>query len=308
MKPNIITFLFKLIEFIIMSYKVSFIGLGVMGYPMAGFISKAGHDVTVYNRTKEKAEKWVSEYKGQTAGTPSEAAKESDFIFTCVGNDDDLREVATGKDGLFNSAKKNSVYIDNTTASAKVARELYDKAKIKGFHFLDAPVSGGQAGAESGKLTVMMGGDETAFKTAEPIIACYSQKAKLLGAPGSGQLTKMMNQMCIAGAVQGLAEALNFGINAGLNMDDVVETISKGAAQSWQMENRSKTMVADKFDYGFAVDWMRKDLKIAMEEAKRNGSPVPITTLIDSFYAEVQKMGGNRWDSSSLIALLKKKK
>ena len=291
-----------------MSYKVSFIGLGVMGYPMAGFISKAGHDVTVYNRTKEKAEKWVSEYKGQTADTPSEAAKESDFIFTCVGNDDDLREVAIGKDGLFNSAKKNSVYVDNTTASAKVARELYDKAKIKGFHFLDAPVSGGQAGAESGKLTVMMGGDETAFKKAEPIIACYSQKAKLLGAPGSGQLTKMMNQMCIAGAIQGLAEALNFGINAGLNMDDVVETISKGAAQSWQMENRSKTMVADKFDYGFAVDWMRKDLKIVIDEAKSNGSPVPITTLIDGFYAEVQKIGGNRWDSSSLIALLKKKK
>ena len=289
-----------------MSYKVSFIGLGVMGYPMAGFISKAGHDVTVYNRTKEKAEKWVSEYKGQTAGTPSEAAKESDFIFTCVGNDDDLREVATGKDGLFNSAKKNSVYIDNTTASAKVARELYDKAKIKGFHFLDAPVSGGQAGAESGKLTVMMGGDETAFKKAEPIIACYSQKAKLLGAPGSGQLTKMMNQMCIAGAVQGLAEALNFGINAGLNMDDVVETISKGAAQSWQMENRSKTMVADKFDYGFAVDWMRKDLKIAMEEAKINGSLLPVTEIVDKYYSEVQKMGGNRWDTSSLIRRLSK--
>ena len=291
-----------------MSNKVSFIGLGVMGYPMAGFISKAGHEVTVYNRTKTKAEKWVGEYKGKAANTPAEAAKDSDFIFTCVGNDNDLREVTIGKEGLFNTAKKDSVYVDNTTASAEVARELYKEAKNKGFHFLDAPVSGGQAGAESGKLTVMIGGDEDAFKKAEPIIACYSQKAKLLGAPGSGQLTKMMNQMCIAGAVQGLAEALNFGINAGLNMDDVVETISKGAAQSWQMENRSKTMVADKFDYGFAVDWMRKDLKIAMEEAKRNGSPVPITTLIDGFYAEVQKMGGNRWDSSSLIALLKKKK
>ena len=291
-----------------MSCKVSFIGLGVMGYPMAGFISKAGHDVTVYNRTKAKADKWVSEYKGKAAETPAEAAKESDFIFTCVGNDNDLRDVTSGKNGLFNTAKNNSVYVDNTTASAEVARELYKEAKNKGFHFLDGPVSGGQAGAESGKLTVMLGGDEDAFKKAEPIIACYSQKAKLLGKSGSGQLTKMMNQMCIAGAVQGLAEALNFGINAGLNMDDVVETISKGAAQSWQMENRSKTMVADKFDYGFAVDWMRKDLKIAMEEAKRNGSPVPITTLIDSFYAEVQKMGGNRWDSSSLIALLKKKK
>jgi len=291
-----------------MSCKVSFIGLGVMGYPMAGFISKGGHDVTVYNRTKTKADKWVTEYKGNTANTPAEAAKDSDFIFTCVGNDNDLREVTIGKDGLFSTAKKDSVYVDNTTASAAVARELYGEAKSKGFHFLDAPVSGGQAGAESGKLTVMMGGDESAFKKAEPIIACYSQKAKLLGATGSGQLTKMMNQMCIAGAVQGLAEALNFGINAGLNMDDVVETISKGAAQSWQMENRSETMVADKFDYGFAVDWMRKDLKIAMDEAKRNGSPVPITTLIDGFYAQVQKMGGNRWDSSSLIALLKKKK
>jgi len=290
-----------------MSSKVSFIGLGVMGYPMAGFISKGGHDVTVYNRTKAKADKWVSEYKGKAANTPAEAVKDSDFIFTCVGNDDDLREVAIGEDGLFKTAKKNSIYVDNTTASAEVARELYKEANSKEFHFLDAPVSGGQAGAESGKLTVMIGGDESAFKKVEPIIACYSQKAKLLGKSGSGQLTKMMNQMCIAGAVQGLAEALNFGINAGLNMDDVVETISKGAAQSWQMENRSKTMVADKFDYGFAVDWMRKDLKIAMEEAKRNGSPVPITTLIDGFYAEVQKIGGNRWDSSSLIALLKKK-
>jgi len=291
-----------------MSYKVSFIGLGVMGYPMAGFISKAGHDVTVYNRTKAKAEKWVNEYKGKAANTPAEAAKNSDFIFTCVGNDDDLRKVSIGKDGLFNSAKKDSVYVDNTTASAEVARELYKEAKNKGFHFLDAPVSGGQAGAESGALTVMIGGDTAAFKKAEPIIACYSKKAKLLGGPGSGQLTKMMNQICIAGAVQGLAEALNFGINAGLNTDDVIETISKGAAQSWQMDNRSKTMVADKFDYGFAVDWMRKDLKIAMNEAKRNGSPVPITTLIDGYYAEIQKMDGNRWDSSSLIALLKKKK
>ena len=291
-----------------MSCKVSFIGLGVMGYPMAGFISKGGHDVTVYNRTKAKAEKWVSEYKGKTANTPAEAAKDSDFIFTCVGNDDDLREVTIGKDGLFHTAKKDCIYVDNTTASAEVARELYKEAKNKEFYFLDAPVSGGQAGAESGKLTVMIGGDESAFKKVEPVIACYSQKAKLLGKSGSGQLTKMMNQMCIAGAVQGLAEALNFGINAGLNMKDVIETISKGAAQSWQMENRSETMVADKFDYGFAVDWMRKDLKIAMEEAKRNGSPVPITTLIDGFYAEVQKIGGNRWDSSSLIALLKKKK
>ena len=290
-----------------MSSKVSFIGLGVMGYPMAGFISKAGHEVTVYNRTKAKAEKWIKEYKGKTANTPAEAAKDSDFIFTCVGNDDDLRSVTIGKGGLFETAKKKCVYVDNTTASALVARELYKEATNKGFHFLDGPVSGGQSGAESGKLTVMLGGDADAFKKAEPIIACYSQKAKLLGGPGSGQLTKMMNQMCIAGTVQGLAEALNFGINAGLNIDNVIETISKGAAQSRQMENRSKTMVADKFDYGFAVDWMRKDLKIAMEEAKRNGSALPITTLIDGYYAEIQKMGGNRWDSSSLIALLKKK-
>ena len=289
-----------------MSSKVSFIGLGVMGYPMAGFISKAGHDVTVYNRTKVKADKWVSEYKGKAANTPAEAAKDSDFIFTCVGNDNDLREVAIGKNGLFNTAKKDSIYVDNTTASAEVARELYKEAKNKGFHFLDAPVSGGQAGAESGKLTVMIGGDEDAFKKAEPIIACYSQKAKLLGKSGSGQLTKMMNQMCIAGAVQGLAEALNFGINAGLNMDDVVETISKGAAQSWQMENRSKTMVADKFDYGFAVDWMRKDLKIAMDEAKNNGSLLPVTEVVDRYYGEIQDMGGNRWDTSSLIKRLSK--
>ena len=289
-----------------MSYKVSFIGLGVMGYPMAGFISKAGHDVTVFNRTKAKAEKWVSEYKGKAADTPAEAAKDCDFIFTCVGNDDDLREVSIGKNGLYNTAKKGAVYVDNTTASALVARELYKAAKDKGFDFLDGPVSGGQAGAESGKLTVMLGGDDAAFKKAEPIIACYSQKAKLLGGPGSGQLTKMMNQMCIAGAVQGLAEALNFGINAGLNIDDVVETISKGAAQSWQMDNRSKTMVIDKFDYGFAVDWMRKDLKIAMDEAKKNNSPLPITKIIDEYYAEVQKMGGQRWDTSSLIKRFRK--
>ena len=289
-----------------MSCKVSFIGLGVMGYPMAGFISKGGHDVTVYNRTKAKAVKWGSEYKGKVADTPAEAAKDSDFIFTCVGNDDDLKEVSIGKNGLFNTARKNSIYIDNTTASAEVARELYKEAKSKGFHFLDAPVSGGQAGAESGKLTVMIGGDEAAFKKAEPVIACYSQKAKLLGKSGSGQLTKMMNQMCIAGAVQGLAEALNFGINAGLNMDDVIETISKGAAQSWQMENRSKTMVADKFDYGFAVDWMRKDLKIAMDEAKNNGSLLPVTQVVDKYYGEVQEMGGNRWDTSSLIRRLSK--
>ncbi len=286
--------------------KVSFIGLGVMGFPMAGYISKAGHDVTVYNRTKTKAEKWTKEYKGKLADTPAEAAKDSDFIFTCVGNDNDLREVTLGEKGLFKSVKKGSIYVDNTTASANIARELYKEAKVKGFDFLDAPISGGQAGAEGGTLTVMVGGDESPYKKAEPIIDCYSKKIKLLGPTGSGQLTKMVNQICIAGVVQGLSEAINFGINAGLNMVDVIEVISKGAAQSWQMENRHKTMIEDKFDYGFAVDWMRKDLKIAMEEAKKNNSPLPITKIIDEYYAEVQKMGGQRWDTSSLIKRFRK--
>ena len=291
-----------------MSCKVSFIGLGVMGYPMAGYISKAGHDVTVYNRTKAKAEKWVKEFKGKAADTPMDAAKDCDFICTWVGNDSDLREVTLGDKGLFKTAKKGAIYIDNTTASADIARELYKEAKAKGFEFLDAPISGGQAGAEGGALTVMVGGDKDPFKKAEPVIDCYSKKIKLLGPSGSGQLTKMVNQICIAGLVQGLSEAINFGMNAGLNMNDVIEVISKGAAQSWQMENRHKTMIEDKFDYGFAVDWMRKDLKIVIEEAKRNGSPVPITEIVDEYYADVQKMGGNRWDSSSLIARLKKKK
>ena len=291
-----------------MSCKVSFIGLGVMGYPMAGFISKAGHNVTVYNRTKSKAEKWIKEYKGNLAETPMDAAKDCDYIFTCVGNDNDLREVTLGDKGLFKTAKNGSIYIDNTTASANIARELYKQAKSRGFDFLDAPISGGQAGAEGGTLTVMVGGDEAPFKKAEQVIDCYSKKIKLLGPSGSGQLTKMVNQICIAGLVQGLSEAINFGINAGLDMDKVMETISKGAAQSWQMENRYRTMTDDKFDYGFAIDWMRKDLKIAIEEAKKNGSPVPITEIIDGYYAEVQEMGGNRWDSSGLIARLKKKK
>ena len=291
-----------------MSCKVSFIGLGVMGYPMAGYISKAGHDVTVYNRTKAKAEKWVKEYKGNIADTPMDAAKDCDFVFTCVGNDKDLEEVVIGKQGIYNTIKKNAVHIDNTTASAEVARKLYASAKAHGWGFLDAPISGGQAGAESGALTVMVGGDQSDFEKAEPIIDCYSKKIKLLGPAGNGQLTKMVNQICIAGLVQGLSEAINFGMNAGLNMHDVIEVISKGAAQSWQMENRHKTMIEGKFDYGFAVDWMRKDLKIVIDEAKKNGSPVPITELIDGYYAKVQEMGGNRWDSSSLIALLKKKK
>ena len=290
-----------------MSCKVSFIGLGVMGYPMAGYISKAGHNVTVYNRTKSKAERWIKEYKGKIAETPEEAAKECDFVFSCVGNDDDLKEVSLGPKGIFNSIKKGSVYIDNTTASAKVARELNKEAKAKGFGFLDAPVSGGQAGAEKGALTVMVGGDEQDFNKAKDVINCYSKKVQLLGPSGSGQLAKMVNQICIAGLVQGLSEAINFGINSGLKMEDVIDVISKGAAQSWQMDNRYKTMIDDKFEFGFAVDWMRKDLKIAMEEAKKNNSPLPVTKIVDGYYEEIQKMGGNRWDTSSLIRRFRKK-
>ena len=289
-----------------MSCNVAFIGLGVMGYPMAGYISKAGHNVTVYNRTAAKADKWITEYKGSKADTPAKAAEGADFIFTCVGNDENLREVALGENGIFNTAKEGSVYVDNSTVSAEISRELYAAAKDKGFGFLDAPISGGQAGAEGGILTVMVGGDEDVFKKAEPVIDCYSKKIKLLGPSGSGQLTKMVNQICIAGLVQGLSDAINFGMNAGLNMHDVIEVISKGAAQSWQMENRHKTMIDDKFDYGFAVDWMRKDLKIAMNEAKKNNSPLPVTKLIDEYYAEVQKMGGQRWDTSSLIKRFRK--
>ena len=290
-----------------MSCKVSFIGLGVMGYPMAGYISKDGHNVTVYNRTRSKAEKWVKEYKGKIAETPEEAAKDSNFVFTCVGNDDDLKEVAMGKNGIFKSIKKGSIYIDNTTASAKVAREIHKNAKVNGFGFLDAPVSGGQAGAENGALTVMVGGDKIDFDKAKPVIDCYSKKVQLLGPSGSGQLAKMVNQICIAGLVQGLSEAINFGLNAGLKMENVIEVISKGAAQSWQMENRYKTMIDDKFDFGFAVDWMRKDLNIAIDEAKKNNSPLPITKIIDGYYEEIQKMGGNRWDTSSLIKRFRKK-
>ena len=286
---------------------VAFIGLGVMGYPMAGYISKAGHNVTVYNRTGAKADKWVSEYKGTKADTPAKAAEGADFVFTCVGNDNDLREVTFGENGIFKTIKQDTVYIDNTTASATIAREIYDHSKKNGFGFLDAPVSGGQAGAENGALTVMIGGDQGSFDKAKDIIDCYSKKMKLLGGAGSGQLAKMVNQICIAGLVQGLSEGINFGMKAGLNMEDVIEVISKGAAQSWQMENRYKTMITDKFDYGFAVDWMRKDLSIAMEEAKNNGSSLPVTEIVDKFYAEVQKNGGNRFDTSSLITLLPKK-
>ena len=289
-----------------MSCNVAFIGLGVMGYPMAGYISKGGHNVTVYNRTGAKADKWLKEFKGKKADTPKDAAKDADYVFTCVGNDNDLREVTFGENGIFKSIKKGAVYIDNTTASATIAREIYSHAKKNGFGFLDAPVSGGQAGAENGALTVMVGGDQEDFDKALDKIDCYSKKVKLLGKSGSGQLAKMVNQICIAGLVQGLSEAINFGQKAGLNMEDVIEVISKGAAQSWQMENRYKTMLEDKFDFGFAVDWMRKDLKIAMEEAKNNGSLLPITELIDKYYAEVQDMGGKRWDTSSLIKRFRK--
>ena len=289
-----------------MSCNVAFVGLGVMGYPMAGYISKAGHNVTVYNRTTTKADKWLLEYKGSKADTPAKAADGADFIFTCVGNDNDLREVTFGNNGIFKTIKKGTIYIDNTTASATIAREINDYAKKNAFGSLDAPVSGGQAGAENGALTVMIGGDQADFDKAKDKIDCYSKKMKLLGEAGSGQLAKMVNQICIAGLVQGLSEAINFGVKSGLNMKDVIEVISKGAAQSWQMENRYLTMLDDKFEHGFAVDWMRKDLKIAMEEAKNNGSLLPVTEIVDNYYAEVQEMGGNRWDTSSLIRRLSK--
>ena len=289
-----------------MTCNVAFIGLGVMGYPMAGYISKAGHNVTVFNRTKSKAEKWIKEYKGKMAETPAEAAKDAEFIFTCVGNDNDLREVTFGNNGAFKTIKKGAIYIDNTTASATIAREINKFAKENGFGSLDAPVSGGQAGAENGALTVMIGGDQADFDKAKDKIDCYSKKMKLLGNAGSGQLAKMVNQICIAGLVQGLSEGINFGMKAGLNMRDVIEVISKGAAQSWQMDNRYETMIDDKFEFGFAVDWMRKDLKIAMDEAKNNGSLLPITEVVDKYYGEVQEMGGNRWDTSSLIKRFRK--
>lgn len=287
--------------------KVAFIGLGVMGYPMAGHLkTKGGHDVTVYNRTTAKAEGWVQQFGGALGLTPAEAAKDADFVFTCVGNDDDLRAVTIGPDGVLASMKPGAILIDNTTASADVARELYAAAKDKGCGFVDAPVSGGQAGAENGVLTVMCGGDEATFEAAKPIIEPFARMIGLMGPAGSGQLTKMMNQICIAGIVQGLAEAVHFGKRAGLDIEKVVEVISKGAAGSWQMENRHKTMNAGKYDFGFAVDWMRKDLGIVLNEAKTNGATLPLTALVDQFYGDVQKLGGNRWDTSSLLARLEK--
>lgn len=287
--------------------KVAFIGLGVMGFPMAGHLKqKGGHEVAVYNRTTSKAEAWVAQFGGTFGKTPAEAAEGADFVFTCVGNDDDLRSVTTGPDGVLAAMKPGAILIDNTTASAEVARELAEAASAKGCGFIDAPVSGGQAGAENGVLTVMCGGDPATFDKAKPVIDAYARMVGLMGPVGAGQLTKMMNQICIAGLVQGLSEAVHFGKKAGLDIEKVVEVISKGAAGSWQMENRHKTMNAGKYDFGFAVDWMRKDLDIVLTEAKRNGATLPVTALVDQFYAEVQKMGGNRWDTSSLLARLEK--
>ena len=285
--------------------KVAWIGLGVMGYPMAGHIrKKGGHELTVYNRNGAKSEAWVKEFGGKAAATPAAAAKGADFVFCCVGNDEDLRSVTTAKDGAFEAMGRGTIFIDNTTASADVARELYAAAKTKGFDFLDAPVSGGQAGAQNGVLTVMIGGDKPVFDRAKPVIDHYARAANLIGPSGAGQVTKMVNQICIAGLVQGLAEGIHMAQKAGLDLPVVIETISKGAAGSWQMENRWKAMVDGKFDFGFAVDWMRKDLSIALSEARRNGASLPVTAIVDQFYSEVQKMGGKRWDTSSLIARL----
>ena len=287
--------------------KVAFVGLGVMGYPMAGHLkAKGGHEVTVFNRTAAKAEQWVSQHGGKSAPTPREAAAGRDFVMTCVGNDNDLRQVMLGEDGVFAGVRAGAIVVDHTTASAEIARELHAEAKKRGFEFIDAPVSGGQAGAENGVLTVMCGGDLAPFAAAEKVIAAYARTCNLMGPSGSGQLAKMANQICIAGIVEGLAEALHFAMRAGLDLEKLIATISKGAAQSWQMENRYKTMVAGKFDFGFAVDWMRKDLAICLDEARRNGAKLPVTALVDQFYAQVQAMGGRRWDTSSLIALLQR--
>lgn len=286
--------------------KVAFIGLGVMGYPMAGHLSrKGGHELTVYNRTAAKAEQWVKEYgAGRTAATPAEAVKGAEYVFCCVGNDDDLRAVTMAKNGAFESVGKGAVFIDNTTASANVARELYADAKAKGFDFLDAPVSGGQAGAQNGVLTVMIGGDKAVYERAKPVIMSYARAANLIGPAGAGQLTKMVNQICIAGLVQGLAEGIHFAQKAGLDISMVIDTISKGAAGSWQMENRWKAMLDGKYDFGFAVNWMRKDLSISIEEARKNGAHLPVSALVDQFYSEVQRLGGGRWDTCSLLARL----
>jgi len=287
------------------SCKVAFLGLGVMGYPMAGHLALAGHDVTVYNRNPAKAQSWCNEFKGASAATPREAAAGADMVFCCVGNDDDLRSVTLGANGAFAGMKPGAIFVDHTTASATVARELHSAAKAIGLQFIDAPVSGGQAGAENGALTVMCGGDAAAFDAVKPAGMAFSKAFTLMGESGAGQLTKMVNQICIAGLVQGLSEAVAFGQKAGLDVNQVLDVIGKGAAQSWQLDNRGKTMVADKFDFGFAVDWMRKDLGLVLDEAKRNGARLPVTALVDQFYADVQAMGGQRWDTSSLVKRLK---
>lgn len=293
--------------------RVAFLGLGVMGFPMAGHLAMAGHQVRVYNRSPGKAQAWLQEFSVQgstlgartSAATPREAAQDADIVFCCVGNDDDLRGVVLGDDGAFKGMRGDSVFVDHTTASAKVARELFSSARALGLHFIDAPVSGGQAGAQNGMLTVMCGGEAKAFDTVQPTAMAFSRAFTLLGSSGAGQLAKMVNQIAIAGLVQGLSEAVAFGQKAGLDMEQVLDVIGKGAAQSWQMDNRGKTMVADKFDFGFAVDWMRKDLGLVLDEAKRNGARLPVTALVDQFYADVQNMGGQRWDTSSLIKRLK---
>jgi 3-hydroxyisobutyrate dehydrogenase len=282
--------------------RVAFLGLGVMGYPMAGHLKRAGHDVVVFNRTQAKADRWVGEHDGKSVATPSEAAKAADFVMACVGRDDDLRAVALGRDGAFQAMKQGAVFVDHTTASATIARDLAAAAAQSGFGFVDAPVSGGERGAKNGQLTIMCGGGEADYAKAEPVIQVYAKQCRRLGPAGAGQLAKMVNQICIAGVVQGLSEGLSFARAAGLDPAAVVEVISKGAAQSWQMENRYKTMLAGQFDHGFAVEWMRKDLGICFEEASRNGARLPVTQLVDKFYAEVEAMGGRRWDTSSLFA------
>ena len=286
-------------------HKVAFLGLGVMGYPMAGHLARAGHSVTVYNRSAAKAQSWVQEFGGRSAATPRLAAQDADIVLCCVGNDDDLRSVVLGADGALAGMKAGACLVDHTTASAQVARELYAAAQQAGLHFVDAPVSGGQAGAQNGQLTVMCGGDAAAFEAVKPVGMAFAKAFTLMGASGAGQLTKMVNQICIAGLVQGLSEAIAFGQRAQLDLDKVLDVIGKGAAQSWQMDNRGKTMARDEFNFGFAVDWMRKDLGLVMDEAKRNGARVPVTALVDQFYADVQAMGGQRWDTSSLIKRLR---
>jgi len=287
-----------------MAEKTAFLGLGVMGFPMAGWLSKAGHEVTVFNRTHAKAKSWTEQYTGRAAATVAEAVAGAGIVFTCVGDDPDLREVVLGESGVFESMPSGSVFVDHTTASADLAREIHAAGQARGIACLDAPVSGGQAGAENGKLTVMVGGEQTAFDRAAPVIEAYSHNVRLLGEAGAGQLTKMVNQIAIAGLVQGLAEAINFAGKAGLDVAKVIGVISKGAAQSWQMENRWETMAAGEFEFGFAVEWMRKDLRICLQEARRNGAELPVAALVDQFYADVEGMGGRRWDTSSLLARL----